>query len=191
MTNSVRPFRSLPTHSLVRRIVEWKGQEAPLAQIGMELEFRRGRTIQFLRSLVARELELCARLYSESESREMLRSQSLEYILRQEAGEVLRGLRLLKAAGYAVGSDEQSLTHRIKAVKRAIAWDDGSALSAVAGAPNSSERYRLLITVFSRALARASALGFSEMGAASRRWRTLRSVLVRNSQLQVREARNG
>jgi hypothetical protein len=191
MSRSVRPLFGVPTVALIRRIVEWKGHEVPLAQIGMELEFRRGRTVQFLRSLVARELEVCSRPFSESVSREMLRSQSLEYILRQEAGEILRGVRLLKAAGYSVASDEQSLTHRIKAMKRAIAWDDGSALSAEAGEPNSSERYRLLITVFSRALARASALGFSEKGAATRRWRALRSVLVRNCQMHARGTRNG
>jgi hypothetical protein len=191
MPSTVRPFRSLPTTSLIQRIVDWKGHEVALAQIAMELEFRRGRTVRVLRSVVARELELCAKSLPESAAREALRCQSLDYILREEPEEVLCGVRLLRAAGFSVGAQWQSLTHRIKAMKRAIAWDDGSALSVAAGAPSSVQRYQLLVTVFSRALARASALDIAERGAAFRQWRPLRSVLVRLCQAHVRGERYG
>lgn len=191
MPSTVRPFRSLPTTSLIQRIVDWKGHEAALAQIAMELEFRRGGTVRVLRSLVARELELCARSLPESAAREALRCQALDYILREEAGEIVVGVRLLRAAGFSVGCQEQSLPHRIKAMKRAIAWDDGSALSVAAGPPSSLERYRLLVTVFSRALARAAALDIAERGVVFFQWRTLRSVLLRLCQVYVRGKRNG
>jgi hypothetical protein len=174
---------------LVREAVEWRGELPALAELAKELEFRQGKVAAALKATVLRQLEADEWERRSARQARWNENQSLANVLRNAAPPLRSAVTLLQAAGYPVIARSASpVTHR-RPLRRAIAWNDGGRITRETGAPGSPERCRLLIEVFTRAIALVRAEGLAYGGSAASDWPQDRALVVREMQKLVRQAK--
>jgi len=155
----------------------------------MELEFRRGMLPNEIKATLVKQLadaewDRCADRWSRWEA-----CSSLLTVLKDEGPQIQSALTLLQAAGFVFGERSNIPAVNAKALRRAIAWNDGGRITRETGTPGSPERCRLLIDLFTRAIARVRAEGLERGGRASDAWPQYRALVVKEMQKQIRQQR--
>lgn len=112
---------------------------------------------------------------------------SLGYVLRDAEPRLQNGVKLLQAAGYPIIWRSQARMETRNPVRRAIAWNDGGRLTTETGAPGSVERCRLLIEVFTRAIALVRRKGLERGGLAAGHWPQDRKLVLVLAQEALRK----
>lgn len=186
MSGHVRPFRKLSVPRLVQQVIQWRGEPQVLKALAMELEFRRGMLPNEIKATLVKQLadadwDRCADRWSRWEA-----CSSLLTVLKDEGPQIQSALTLLQAAGFVFGERSGIPAVNAKALRRAIAWNDGGRITRETGAPGSPERYRLLIELFTRAITRVRVEGLERGGRASDAWPQYRAFVVKEMQKRIR-----
>ena len=189
MSAHVRPFRKLSVTTLLMQVIHWRGEPQVLKTLAMELEFRRGALpheikATLLQQLADDERKRCADQWSRWEG-----CSSLVKVLRDEGAQIKSALTLLQAAGFDFGERSSIPVTNAKALRRAIAWNDGGRITRETGTPESLERCRLLIDLFTRAITRVRAEGLDRGGRAWDAWPKYRAFVVKEMQKRMRQQR--
>ena len=189
MSAHVRPFRKLSVTTILKQIIHWRGEPHALEALAMELEFRRGVLPHEIKATLVKQLaddewNRCADRWSRWEG-----CNSLFTVLKDEGSQIQSALTLLQAAGFVFGERSSIPAANAKALRRAIAWNDGGRITRETGAPESLERCRLLIDLFTRAITRVRAEGLERHGRASDAWPKYRAFVVKEGQKRIRQQR--
>ena len=188
MSGHIRSFRRFSVPRLVREAVEYQSEARVLVEIVKELEFRRGKVALVLKATLVRLLAQAEWQRLEERQEDWEHAQSLPRVLRDAEPRLLSGVKLLQAAGYPVfpGLQHRPVDPR-GAIRRAIAWNDGGRITKETGEPASLDRCRLLVDVFTRAIALVRADGLARRGAAENLWPMSRKLVLAAMQKQARQ----
>lgn len=179
MSTQVRPLRGYSMPRLVEMIAEWRGEAKVLVELVKELEFRQGKVAQSMKAAVQKQLAKADWDRNWERHKRWEQSMSLGYVLRDAEPRLLNGVKLLKAAGYPIIWRLQAPVETRNPVRRAIAWNDGGWLTSETGGPGSVDRCRLLIDVFTRAIALVRREGLDRGGTAADVWPRDRAIVTR------------
>ena len=187
MSSQVRPLRAYSMPRMVEMITEWRGESKVLVELVKELEFRQGKVAQYIKAAVQKQLAKADwdRKWERHERWEQC--MSLVYVLRDAEPRLQNGVKLLQAAGYPIIWRSQAPVETRNPVRRAIAWNDGGRLTTETGAPGSVERCRLLIEVFTRAIAVVRRKGLERGGLAADHWPQDRKLVLVLAQEALRK----
>lgn len=191
MEGKIRPFRKVSVSRLAREAVAWRGERRALIALSTELEFRHGRGVSELKTVINEQLRKAEWDDVWERQDEWERCHSLGYVLRGAEPRIQTGLTLLQAAGFPLVDRSQAPVPHGAPLRRAIAWDDGGRITHATGGPRSIERCGLLIDLFTLAIRVVRAKGLACGGSAEDRWPQDRALVVRTMQRQLRLDRQG